>query len=74
MTLAHFYPNNVANQITGIPPTVRKLLGCKNTSNPEEGLTDIGDAVVREMLKIGMIVDLTHATPLARKEVFEINR
>ena len=74
MTLAHFYPNDVANQITGIPPTVRKLLGCKNTSNPEKGLTEIGDAVVREMLKIGMIVDLTHATPLARKEVFEINR
>ena len=26
------------------------------------------------MLKIGMVVDLTHSTPLARKEVFDINR
>lgn len=73
MTLAHFYPNDVTYQITGIPPTIRKLLGCKNTSNPEKGLTDIGEAVVREMLRIGMVVDLTHSTPLARKKVFEIN-
>ena len=74
MTLAHFYPNDVTYQITGIPPTIRKLLGCKNTSNPEKGLTDIGEAVVREMLRIGMLVDLTHSTPLARKRVFEINK
>ena len=74
MTLAHFYPNDVTYQITGIPPTIRKLLGCKNTSNPEKGLTDIGEAVVKEMLKIGMVVDLTHSTPLARQKVYEINR
>jgi membrane dipeptidase len=74
LTLAHFYPNDVTYQITGIPPTIRKLLGCRNTSNPEKGLTSIGEAVVREMLKIGMLVDLTHSTPLAREKVFEINR
>ena len=74
MTLAHFYPNDVTYQITGIHPTIRKLMRCKNTSNPEKGLTDIGDAVVREMLRIGMVVDLTHSTPLTRKKVFEINR
>ena len=74
MTLAHFYPNDVTYQITGIPPTIRRLLGCRNTSNPEKGLTDIGEVVVEEMLKIGMLVDLTHSTPLARKRVFEINR
>ncbi len=74
MTLAHFYPNDVTYQITGIPPTIRKFLECQNTSNPEKGLTDIGEAVVKEMLKIGMLVDLTHSTPLARKKVFEINR
>jgi membrane dipeptidase len=74
MTLAHFYPNDVTYQITGIPPTIRKVLGCKNPSNPDKGLTDIGEAVVREMLGIGMVVDLTHSTPLARKKVFEINK
>jgi microsomal dipeptidase-like Zn-dependent dipeptidase len=74
MTLAHFYPNDITYQITGIPPTIRKLLGCRNTSNPDKGLTDIGEAVVREMLRIGMVVDLTHSTPLAREKVYEINR
>ncbi len=74
MTLAHFYPNDVTYQITGIPPTIRRLLGCKNTSNPEKGLTDIGEVVVEEMLKVGMLVDLTHSTPLARKRVYEINK
>jgi len=74
MTLAHFYPNDVTYQITGIPPTIGKFLECKNISNPQKGLTDIGEAVVKEMLRIGMIVDLTHSTPLARKKVFEINR
>jgi microsomal dipeptidase-like Zn-dependent dipeptidase len=74
MTLAHFYPNDVTYQINGIPPTIRKFLECKNTSNPKKGLTDIGEVVVKEMLKIGMVVDLTHSTPLARKKVFEINR
>jgi membrane dipeptidase len=74
MTLAHFYPNDITYQINGIPPTIRKLLGCKNTSNPEKGLTEIGEVVVKEMLKIGMLVDLTHSTPLARERVYKINR
>ena len=74
MTLAHFYPNDVTYQITGIPPAIRKFLECKHTSNPEKGLTEIGEAVVKEMLKIGMVVDLTHSTLLARKKVYEVNR
>ena len=74
MTLAHFYPNDVTFQVNGIPPTVRKFLDCQNTSNLAKGLTNIGEAVVEEMLKIGMVVDLTHSTPLARKKVYEINR
>ena len=73
MTLAHFYPNDVTYQVNGIPPTVSKFLDCRNPSNLKKGLTDIGEAVVREMLKIGMVVDLTHSTPLARKKVYEIN-
>lgn len=74
MTLAHFYPNKVTYQVNGIPPTIRKILGIKDTSNLKKGLTNIGEAVVREMLKIGMVVDLTHSTPLARKKVYGINR
>ncbi len=74
MTLAHFYPNDVTYQVTGLPPTIRKILECRNTSNLGKGLTRIGEDVVREMLRIGMVVDLAHSTPLTRKEVFDINR
>jgi microsomal dipeptidase-like Zn-dependent dipeptidase len=73
LTLAHFYPNDVTCQVNGIPPTVRKFLECKNTSNLTKGLTAVGEAVVREMLNIGMVVDLTHSTPPARRKVYEIN-
>jgi microsomal dipeptidase-like Zn-dependent dipeptidase len=73
MTLAHFYPNDVTYQVTGLPPTIRKFLNCRNTSNLDKGLTPIGKDVVKEMLKIGMVVDLAHSTPKARQEVFEIN-
>jgi microsomal dipeptidase-like Zn-dependent dipeptidase len=74
MTLAHFYPNKVTFQVNGIPPTVRKFLECQKTATLSKGLTNIGEAVVKEMLEIGMVVDLTHSTPLARKKVYEINR
>jgi membrane dipeptidase len=74
MTLAHFYPNDVTYQLNGFPPTIRKFLDCQNTSNPTEGLTAIGEEVVKEMLNIGMIVDLTHSTLPARCRVYEINR
>jgi membrane dipeptidase len=73
MTLAHFYPNDVTFQLNGFPPTIKKLLQCQNTSNPTEGLTAIGEDVVREMLDIGMIVDLAHSTLPARTRVYEIN-
>ncbi len=73
MTLAHFYPNDVTSQINGFPLTIKKFLQCQYTSNPTEGLTAIGEEVIREMLDIGMIVDLTHSTLPARCKVHEIN-
>jgi membrane dipeptidase len=36
------------------------------------GLTDLGRRVVERMLELGMLIDLTHATPTARRQVFEI--
>ena len=37
-------------------------------------LKKVGREVVREMLRIGVIVDISHTTPKTRDEVFEINR
>ncbi|MCK5573965.1 MAG: membrane dipeptidase, partial [Bacteroidetes bacterium] len=38
-----------------------------------KGLTPFGENVVERMIELGMIVDLTHSTPLARDRVFDIN-
>ena len=72
LTLAHFYANEVAAPVVGIPPDMQKL-GCfKAPKNLELGLGPIGPAVVEEMLRLGMVVDLTHCTPRARDEVYDI--
>lgn len=37
-----------------------------------KGLTPEGEEIVRKMLEIGMLVDITHCTPNGRKRVYEI--
>ena len=72
LTLAHFYANEVAAPVVGIPPEMRKF-GCfKAPKDLELGLGPMGPAVVEEMLRLGMVVDLTHCTPRARAEVYAI--
>jgi len=72
LTLAHFYENEVAAPVVGIPRTMQKL-GCfRQPKDLSRGLGPIGPAVVEEMLRLGMIIDLTHCTPKARREVFEL--
>lgn len=76
MTIAHIFQNDLAFPVEGISPDEKKKIEMKWTYTPSKNfpLTDIGKTVVRKMLDIGMIVDLTHATPASRKDVFELNR
>lgn len=72
LTLAHFYPNEVAAPVVGIPRTMQKL-GCfRQPKDLNRGLGPIGPAVVEEMLRLGMVIDLTHCTPKARRQVYEL--
>jgi membrane dipeptidase len=72
LTLAHFYANEVAAPVVGIPPEMQKLKCFKQPKDLELGLGPIGEPVIEEMLRLGMIVDLTHCTAKARREAYEI--
>jgi len=75
MTLAHFFPNDIAYPVEGITPDQKHSIGMNWYYTPLKDLqlTPIGISVVNWMLKEGMIIDLTHSTPAIRKQVFDIN-
>lgn len=74
ITLAHFYPNQVSPPVEGIPHDF--FLRALNCFTFEEdlslGLLPQGPAVVEAMFDRGVIVDLTHSTPVARQEVYAL--
>ncbi len=75
ITLAHFYPNRVVYPCFPFPETVLSLARWRRVvSNFDlsQGLTSIGEEVVERMLDLGMLIDLTHCTPVARARVYEI--
>jgi microsomal dipeptidase-like Zn-dependent dipeptidase len=76
MALSHFFRNDIAYPVDGISPDSKKLPGMawQYTPDKDHGLTTVGREVVHRMLEIGMIVDLTHSTPMIRKEVFEMTQ
>jgi len=70
--LAHFYGNEVAAPVHGIPPSMQRF-GCFRTPKDlSKGLGPIGPQVVEEMVRLGMVIDLTHCTPKARDEVYAL--
>ncbi len=72
ITLVHFYPNGVAFPVDGIPPSMKRL-GCFRTPvDLTKGLDTLGPPVIEEMVRLGIIVDMTHCTFPARQEVIEI--
>lgn len=73
ITLAHFYPNRIVNPCYPFPENVARL-----AVNPELwrdltlGLTDLGKRVVERMIELGMLIDVSHASPTARRQVYDI--
>jgi membrane dipeptidase len=74
LTLAHLFPNELAGHVDGIPDDQHKILFCRLDPMVDltQGLTPKGREVVERMVELRMVPDVTHCTPVARKEVYEL--
>lgn len=72
MGLAHLYPNGLVGGVDAVPdyPLVR-LLSRFRFVEEIPPLTETGREVVGRMVEVGMIVDVTHADPVARRQILE---
>jgi microsomal dipeptidase-like Zn-dependent dipeptidase len=73
ITLAHFYPNRVVHPCYPFPEDIARLsVHPALWRDLTLGLTDLGRRVVERMIDLGMMIDLSHCTPTARQQIFEI--
>ncbi len=76
LTLAHFFYNNLFSQVVGIPEHMLrtlKLLGCDFDFQAERDppVTGRGLALLEVLREAGIVVDVCHLTPAARRVVYE---
>ncbi len=73
LTLAHFYPNNLVNPCYPFPEDIIKLASrTRIWRDLTLGLTDLGKQVVQRMIELGMFIDISHCTPIARREIYDL--
>lgn len=76
---AHFYPNRLMMSTFPYPENValshlsRKTFEkLQEEIDPAEGATDLGKEAIRRMLDLGILIDVTHASPRGRRDIYEI--
>jgi membrane dipeptidase len=74
LTLAHLFRNDLAGHANAIPEAQQRIPTCPLDPGvePMRGLTPTGRAVVERMVEVRMLPDVTHCTPVARKEIYEL--
>lgn len=73
LILPHFYENEAVGCVDPIPKKLPlRRLGCfKHQRDPNAGLTDFGRELLDYMFDLGVIADMTHATPAGRAEMLD---
>jgi membrane dipeptidase len=74
LTLTHLFPNDLAGHAEAIPAAQRSGPICPLDSGEDlsRGLTATGRGVVERMVELRMVPDVTHCTPAARRDVYEL--
>jgi membrane dipeptidase len=74
LTLAHLFPNDLAGHAEAIPAVQRSGPICHLDTGVDlsRGLTATGRAVVERMVELLMVPDVSHCTPVARRQVYEL--
>lgn len=76
LTVGHFYPNCCVESPCFPYPeygfSFLKKEGLFDKWDHTRGLTELGEVIVEKMLELGMLIDITHLTPVARSRVYDI--
>ncbi len=67
ITLTHFFNKGVASAVNSYP-----YFPDANSSWPHQGLSEFGRDVIREMERLGIIVDVIHGTATAIEDILEV--
>jgi membrane dipeptidase len=72
MTLAHFFPNEIVSPTFPWPEHLQQFNWFQDERDLTRGLTPFGEKVVEHMVELGMLIDIAHCTPPARKRIYDI--
>ncbi len=72
LTLAHFFENELVHPVFPWPESIQKF-GCfRNERDITLGLKPLGEEAIEKMVDLGMLIDISHCTPVARARIYEI--
>ena len=68
ITIGHFFNKGIATAPNAFP-----FFADANSQRPKQGLSSFGKEIIYEMEKLGMIVDVTHATSTAMDDILKVS-
>jgi membrane dipeptidase len=68
ITIGHFFNKGIATAPNAFP-----FFADANSSRPKQGLSSFGNEVIYEMEKLGILVDVTHATSTAMDDILKVS-